>query len=203
MADSDITRLDYGGKIATDAVRMAAGMIEMFDEMADLALSRIIARTASLEQGFDLSAVSQDDIGRFKFSWLASLGELMFHGLAGAPKLAEIRRHYYAEIEISAAEHGMQGLAAEAGKIARAAIQADTDFIERGILSAPMSNNPDDDAPRNRGLGPDLAARLTEAAFAGSRRLTPILAAVGDLVEAEFNNAYAHGSVACDAFEVT
>ena len=43
MADSDITRLDYGGKIATDAARMAAGMIEMFDEMADLALSRIIA----------------------------------------------------------------------------------------------------------------------------------------------------------------
>ena len=102
MADSDITRLDYGGKIPTDAARMAAGMIEMFDEMADLALSRIIARTASLEQGFDLAAVSQDDIGRFKISWLASLGELMFHGLPGAPQLAEIRRPHYPEIEISA-----------------------------------------------------------------------------------------------------
>ena len=84
----------------------------------------------------------------------------------------------------------------------RAAIQADTDFIERGIVSAPMSNDPDD-APRNRGLGPDMAARMTESAFAGSGRLTPILEAVGDLVEAEFNNAYGHGSIACDAFEVT
>ena len=107
-----------------------------------------------------------------------------------------------AEIDIAAAGHGMQGLAAEAGKTARAAIQADKDFIERGIVSAPMSNNPDD-APRNRGLGPDMARRMTETAFAGSGRLTSILEAVGDLVEAEFNNAYAHGSVACNAFEVT
>ena len=184
MADSDITRLDYGGKIPTDAARMAAGMIEMFDEMADLALSRIYVRTEELEQGFDLAAVTQQDIGRFKIAWLASLGELMFHGLAGAPKLAEIKRNYYAEIEIAAGAHGMQGSAAVAGEAARATIQADKDFIERGIFSAPMSNNPDD-APRNRGLGPDLAARMTETAFAASATLQPILEAVGDLVEAE------------------
>jgi hypothetical protein len=203
MADTDITRLNYGGKIATDAPRMAEGMIEMFDEMADLALSRIYVRTAKLEQGFDLAAVSQDDIGRFKIAWLTSLGELMLHGLAGQPKLADIRREYYAEINRAAEERDLQAFAAEAAEAARAAISSDKDFNERGILSAPMSNDPEDETPRNRGLGPDLAARMTETAFAASGKLTPILQAVGELVEAELGNAYAHGSVACDAFEVT
>ncbi len=202
MTETDITRLDYGGKISTDAARMAEGMAEMFDEMADLALSRIYVRTAKLEQGFDLAAVSQDDIGRFKISWLTALGELMLHGLAGQPKLEDIRREYYAEIGRAAEDRGMQDFAAEAGEVARAAIGADKDFIERGILSAPMSNDPDDESLRNRGLGPDLAAHMTETAFAANGKLTPILESVGDLVEAELGNAYAHGSVACNAFEV-
>ena len=202
MAETDITRLDYGGRISTDALAMAAGMIEMFDDMADLALSRIYVQTAALDQGFDLAAIGQDDIGRFKISWLTALGELMLHGLAGQPKLADIRREYYAEIGRAAEERGMQDFAAEAAETVRAAISSDKDFIERSILSAPMSNDPDGESPRNRGLGPDLAARMTEAAFAESGKLTPILEAVGDLVEAELGNAYAHGSVACAAFEV-
>ena len=201
MEEGNITRLDYGGQIPTDAARMAEGMIEMFDEMADMALSRIYVRTAALEQGFDLTAVSQDDIGRFKICWLASLGELMFHGLHGQAKLADIERHFYEEMEVYAGEKNLPGMPTETAKAARSAIAADTDFQERGILSAPMSNNPDD-TPRNRGLGPDLAARMTTTAFATSGKLAPILDAVGDLVEAEFINAYAHGSVACDAFDV-
>jgi hypothetical protein len=211
LEKTGITRLDYGGKISTDALAMAAGMIEMFDDMADLALSRIYVQTAALDQGFDLAAIGQDDIGRFKIAWLASLGELMFHGLAGQakldvpklaePKLAEVKRNYYAELTRSARERGIEALAVETAAAARAAIEADADFIERGIFSAPMSNDPDN-APRNRGLGPALAARMTETAFADSGKLKPILEAVGDLVEAEFNNAYAHGSVACAALDV-
>ena len=206
LEKTGITRLDYGGRISTDALAMAAGMIEMFDDMADLALSRIYVQTAALDQGFDLAAIGQDDIGRFKIAWLASLGELMFHGLAGQvklaePKLAEVKRNYYTELTRSAKERGIEALAGKTAAAARAAIEADADFVERGIFSAPMSNDPDN-APRNRGLGPALAARMTETAFADSGKLKPILEAVGDLVEAEFNNAYAHGSVACAAFEI-
>ncbi|NQV55759.1 MAG: hypothetical protein HQ503_07870 [Rhodospirillales bacterium] len=199
--DHDITRTDYGGKLATDPTRMAEGMMEMFGDMADMALSRIFARTQALENGFDLNAVSQTDIGRFKIGWLVGLGELMFFGMRDQAKLGEVEKAYGGELETYAAEKNLSEFYAATSAAIPGLIAADADFTERGLFNAPMSNDPDE-RPRNRGLGPQMAARICDQAFSKNEKLTPIIEVIGELVEAEFNNAYGHGSIACNAFEV-
>ncbi|MBO32647.1 MAG: hypothetical protein CMM74_06675 [Rhodospirillaceae bacterium] len=201
MDDHDITRHDYGGKIETDCKKMVQGMVEMFDELGELALTRIYAELYRLNNNFDIGDIPQTDLDHFKLTWMLGLGELMFFSMADQPKLEDIKSAFYDELDYSAEERNAKPFLLQAKNTLPKIIRENSDFMERGIFNSTMSNR-EEDTPRNRGLGPQMATIITEVSFAGNRVLSPAFEKIRDTVEAEFNNAYGHCAIACNAFLV-
>ena len=173
----------------------------MFDEMGELALTRIFASMYRLDEKFDISEVPQTDIDHFKLTWMLGLGELMFFSMTDQPKLEDIKDAFYDELEISAVDRNAVPFLVQSKKTLPKIIQENTDFVERGLFNASISNR-DEDTPRNRGLGPQMAEIITEVSFAANGSMSPFFETVRDTIEAEFNNAYGHCSIACNAFVV-
>jgi len=201
LDDHNITRHDYGGKIETDCKKMVDGMVEMFDEMGELALTRIFAELYRLDSAFDVADIPQADLDHFKLTWMLGLGELMFFGMTDQPKLEDIKDAFYDELDYSAEERNAEPFLRQARITLPRTINENTDFVERGLFNSPMSNR-EEDTPRNRGLGPQLATIITEVSFAGNLKVSPSFDNVRDIIEVEFNNAYGHCSIACNAFLV-
>ena len=104
-------------------------------------------------------------------------------------------------MDITAAERDAAPFLMEARAAIPNIIARDTDFTENGIFSAPMSNR-DEDSPRNRGLGPELASAILETSFATNPLVGPLYEEILETFELEFNNAYGHCSIACATFVV-
>ena len=117
------------------------------------------------------------------------------------PKLEEIKEAFYDEMEITAQERNASPFLLESRASIPKIINRNSDFVERGLFNAPMSNR-EDDAPRNRGLGPELANVILEASFATNPIVGPVFDEILETFELEFNNAYGHCSIACSTFIV-
>ena len=81
MNQHKINTISYGERIDTDVNTMVDGMIELFDDFCDLALSRIYNSTHGIRGGFDFDALCPEEISRFKITWIICLSELMFFSM--------------------------------------------------------------------------------------------------------------------------
>ncbi len=201
MDEHDITRHDYGGKVETDCKKFVAGLIELFDDLADFALSRLYKQVYSVNPDFDVDKLPQADVDHFKLTWYVALAELMFYSMADQAKLADVKDAFYDEMELTAAERNAIPFLLEARAAMPKIIARNSDFIERGIVNAPMSNR-EEDTPRNRGLGPELANVILETSFATNPMIGPAYEDILETFELEFNNAYGHCSIACSTFTI-
>ena len=201
MDKHDITTITYGGRVDTDAKTMVDGMIELFDDLCDMALSRIYNRLRQLDSGFDFAAIPTEQVSTYKITWVICLAELMFHSMTDQAKLDELKQTFYAEMDYEADQRRMSAYIAETLKSVPLKIAADTDFVENELFNRPLSNR-DEDKPRNRGLGPDLAAIIFDNAFGDNPALASFSDELRPLVEVEFNNAYGHASIACSKFTI-
>jgi hypothetical protein len=201
LDEHDITRHDYGGKVETDCAKFVDGLIELFDDLADFALSRLYKKLYSVNPDFDVETLPQADIDHFKLTWYVALAELMFFSMKDQAKLEEIKDTFYDEMELTAAERKATPFLLEARSAIPNIIARNSDFVERGIVNAPMSNR-DEDTPRNRGLGPELASVILETSFATNPMVGPAYDDILETFELEFNNAYGHCSIACSTFTI-
>jgi hypothetical protein len=199
--EPNITRHDYGDKVETDCEKFIEGFIELFDDLADFALSRLHKQIFKANPDFKPSQMPQKDIDHFKLTWYIALAELMFFSMTDQPKLKDIKDAFYDEMDITAAERGAAPFLMEARAAIPNIIARDTDFTENGIFNAPTSNR-DEDSPRNRGLGPELASAILETSFATNPLVGPLYEEILETFELEFNNAYGHCSIACATFVV-
>lgn len=201
MDEPNITRHDYGDKVETDCEKFIEGFIELFDDLADFALSRLHKQIFKANPDFKPSQMPQKDIDHFKLTWYIALAELMFFSMTDQPKLKDIKDAFYDEMDITAAERDAALFLMEARAAIPNIIARDTDFTENGIFNAPTSNR-DEDSPRNRGLGPELASAILETSFATNPLVGPLYEEILETFELEFNNAYGHCSIACGTFIV-
>ena len=201
MGEPNITRHDYGDKVETDCEKFIEGFIELFDDLADFALSRLHKQIFKANPDFKPSQMPQKDIDHFKLTWYIALAELMFFSMTDQPKLKDIKDAFYDEMDITAAERDAALFLMEARAAIPNIIARDTDFTENGIFNAPTSNR-DEDSPRNRGLGPELASAILETSFATNPLVGPLYEEILETFELEFNNAYGHCSIACGTFIV-
>ena len=201
MDEPNITRHNYGDKVETDCEKFIEGFIELFDDLADFALSRLHKQIFKANPDFKPSQMPQKDIDHFKLTWYVALAELMFFSMTDQPKLKDIKDAFYDEMDITAAERDAALFLMEARAAIPNIIARDTDFTENGIFNAPTSNR-DEDSPRNRGLGPELASAILETSFATNPLVGPLYEEILETFELEFNNAYGHCSIACGTFIV-
>jgi hypothetical protein len=197
----NITRHNYGGKVETDCDNFIGGFIELFDELADFALTRLHKQIFNENSGHKARKLPQQDIDHFKLTWYVALAELMFFGMSDQPKLTEIKDAFYAEMEITAAERGASPFLMETRSTIPKIIARNNNFTENGIFNMPISNR-DEDTPRNQGLGPELAHVILETSFATNLLVRPLFEQILETFELEFNNAYGHCSIACATFIV-
>ena len=201
MSDHAINTISYGKRIDTEVKTMVDGMIELFDDLCDLALSRVYNQTHGMKSGFDFDALYRAEISRFKVTWVICLAELMFFSMQDQPKLKQIRETFYEEMRYEADERSLQSFISQALKQIPTLIKEDNDFTNNEIFSWPSSNR-ENDEPRNCGLGPKLAQLILENAFSQNEALKPIYNNIGKIIELEFNNAYGHSSIACSKFNI-
>lgn len=202
-ASLDIHTITYGSRIDTDAVTMVDGMFELFDDLCDMALSRIYTRTRALKNGFDFDALSPEEISRFKITWVIGLAELMFFSMHDQPRIDHLRKIFYDEMDREAKERTLQKFVLTAQSLILETIRTDRDFVDNEVFNTTMTNHPDDEGnPRNHGLGPKLANMILDNAFGKNEALKPIFEDIRKLVELEFNNAYGHCSIACSKFDI-
>lgn len=185
--------------IEIDVTRMIAGLFEMFDDLADLALNRVVRRTEDLEGGFNPTLVNQDEVNRFKITWFVVLGELAFREIRGE-KISDVVDAYYKEMGIIAGERQAQDFLETTTAAVREMIDGDAAYAEDGTVNKAVDGN--GAAPHNEGLAPDLAAVMAKVSFADNPALTPIYAAIGQTVEEELLNAYGQASLSCAPFVV-
>ena len=178
---------------------MIEGLFELFDEMADLALNRVVSQTKALEGGFNPLVVSQDNVDRFKIAWFVIMGELMLREMRGG-KVEDVRESFYGEMNYIAGERDAVPFLEETTERVRDAIAGDDAFNQEGVFNRLLDGN--GSGPKNSGLGPDLAAMLAQISFAENDALAKIFAGIQKTVEDEFINAYGHSSLACAKFEV-
>jgi len=199
----EINTITYGGRIDTDAQTMVDGMIELFDDLCDMALSRVYNRTRALDGGFDFNALSPEEISRFKVTWVIGLAELMFFSMQDQPQVGHLRNTFYDEMSFEATESTLQTFVSTGLPLIQETIYIDKDFVENGIFNRNTANHPEsEDAFRNRGLGPTLAHMILENAFGNNLVLQPVYEEIRKVVELEFNNAYGHCSIACSKFNI-
>ena len=180
---------------------MVDGMIELFDDFCDLALSRIYNLTHGMDSGFDFDALSPKEISKFKIIWVICLAELMFFSMHDQPKLDQLRNNFYKRMALEGRERSLQKFINQALTSVPKIIKKDIDFVENDIFSAPTENT-ETDEPRNRGLGPKLAGLILENAFGQNKPLKPIYNSMKKIVVLEFNNAYGHSSISCSKFNI-
>ena len=85
--------------------RMIDGLFELFDEIGDLALNRVVRLTKELDGGFNPTLVTPSNVNRFKLTWFVALGELMFHEVRGE-KVPEAVKAFHEEMRYQANERG-------------------------------------------------------------------------------------------------
>ena len=201
MNDLNITQHDYGGKVETDCKQFIEGLIELFDDLSDFALSRIHTRIFDSTFKYKAEKLPQKDINHFKLTWYIALAELMFFGMKNQPQLEEIKNMFYTEMETTALERNAIPFLMEARTTIPKIIIRNKDFTENGIFNTPTSNRLED-GPRNSGLGPDLASVIMETSFSTNPAILPLYDDILEVFELEFNNAYGHCSIACATFNI-
>ena len=201
MNDQNITRHDYGGKVETNCEKFIEGLIELFDDLSDFALSRIHKKIFESVPNYNVNKLPQKDINHFKLTWYITLAELMFFSMKSQPKLEEIRNMFYTEMEITAAERNATPFLMEARTTIPRIILRNKDFTENGIFNTPTSNRAED-TPRNNGLGPELARIIMETSFSTNPIIGTLYDDILEIFELEFNNAYGHCSISCATFSI-
>lgn len=201
MNDQNITRHDYGGKVETNCEKFVEGLIELFDDLSDFALSRIHKKIFESVPNYNVNKLPQKDINHFKLTWYITLAELMFFSMKSQPKLEEIRNMFYTEMEITAAERNATPFLMEARTTIPRIIMRNKDFTENGIFNTPTSNRAED-TPRNNGLGPELARIIMETSFSTNPTIGTLYDDILEIFELEFNNAYGHCSISCATFSI-
>ena len=201
MTDQNITRHNYGGKVETNCEKFTEGLIELFDDLADFALSRIHKKIFESAPNYKANKLPQKDINHFKLTWYITLAELMFFSMKSQPKLEEIRNMFYTEMEITAAERNATPFLMEARTTIPRIIMRNKDFTEKGIFNTPTSNRAED-TPRNNGLGPELARIIMETSFSTNPTIGTLYDDILEIFELEFNNAYGHCSISCATFSI-
>ena len=201
MNDQNITRHDYGGKVETNCEKFVEGLIELFDDLSDFALSRIHKKIFESVPNYNVNKLPQKDINHFKLTWYITLAELMFFSMKTQPKLEEIRNMFYTEMEITAAERNATPFLMEARTTIPRIIMRNKDFTENGIFNTPTSNRAED-TPRNNGLGPELARIIMETSFSTNPTIGTLYDDILEIFELEFNNAYGHCSISCATFSI-
>jgi len=196
-----ITRHEYGGKVETDCENFVSGLIELFDDLADFALSRILSKILRSNPNINIKTLPKKDIDHFKLTWYVTLAELMFFSMRDQPKFEEIKSLFYAEMDQTAVKRNAIPYLMETRIAIPKLIQRDKDFVTLGIFSSPM-NNREEDTPRNRGLGPKLANIIIETSFATNPMIGEIYDEISEIFELELNNAYGHCSVSCATFVI-
>ena len=89
---------------------MVDGMIELVDDLCDMALSRVYKRTRALDGGFISNALPPEEISRFKITWVIGLAELMFFSMQDQPRLDHVRKRFYNEMDYEAGSVGSRPL---------------------------------------------------------------------------------------------
>jgi len=201
LNDQNITRHDYGGKVETNCEKFVEGLIELFDDLSDFALSRIHKKIFESVPNYNVNKLPQKDINHFKLTWYITLAELMFFSMKSQPKLEEIRNMFYTEMEITAAERNATPFLMEARTTIPRIILRNKDFTENGIFNTPTSNRAED-TPRNNGLGPELARIIMETSFSTNPIIGTLYDDILEIFELEFNNAYGHCSISCATFSI-
>jgi len=201
LNDQNITRHDYGGKVETNCEKFIEGLIELFDDLSDFALSRIHKKIFESVPNYNVNKLPQKDINHFKLTWYITLAELMFFSMKSQPKLEEIRNMFYTEMEITAAERNATPFLMEARTTIPRIILRNKDFTENGIFNTPTSNRAED-TPRNNGLGPELARIIMETSFSTNPTIGTLYDDILEIFELEFNNAYGHCSISCATFSI-
>ena len=201
MNDQNITRHDYGGKVETNCEKFIEGLIELFDDLSDFALSRIHKKIFESVPNYNVNKLPQKDINHFKLTWYITLAELMFFSMKSQPKLEEIRNMFYTEMEITAAERNATPFLMKARTTIPRIIMRNKDFTENGIFNTPTSNRAED-TPRNNGLGPELARIIMETSFSTNPTIGTLYDDILEIFELEFNNAYGHCSISCATFSI-
>jgi hypothetical protein len=201
LNDLNITQHDYGGKVETDCKQFIEGLIELFDDLSDFALSRIHTTIFNSIPNYKAKKLPQKDINHFKLTWYIALAELMFFSMKTQPQLEEIRTMFYAEMETTASERDAIPFLMEARTTIPKIIIRNKDFTENGIFNTP-TNNRSEDTPRNSGLGPELASVIMETSFSTNPAILTVYDDILEIFELEFNNAYGHCSIACATFNI-
>ena len=193
----DIHTITYGGRIDTDAETMVDGMIELFDDLCDMALSRVYNRTRALDGGFDFNALPPEEISRFKITWVIGLAELMFFSMQDQPRLDHVRKKFYNEMDYEAGERRLKTFISTALKLIPETIRADKDFTDNEVFNTPMANDPES---KKTSTVPGQIANMILETFCKTRPWR--LRRHPKVVELEFNNAYGHCSIACSKFNI-
>ena len=201
LNDPNITRHDYGGLVETDCESFIEGLIELFDDLADFALSRIHKKTFEFATDYKTDKLPQKDINHFKLTWYVALAELMFFSMGNQKKLVEIKSMFYTRMEITAAEREAIPFLTEARTSIPKIIMRNKDFTEHGIFNR-LTSNRTEDTPRNSGLGPELARIIMETSFSTNPIVGSLYDDILEIFELEFNNAYGHCSISCATFIV-
>ena len=201
MNDLNITQHDYGGKVETDSEQFIEGLIELFDDLSDFALSRIHTRIFASTPNYKSEKLPQKDINHFKLTWYIALAELMFFSMKSQPRLEKIKTMFYAEMETTASERNAIPFLMEARTTIPKIIIRNKDFTENGIFNTPTSNRLEDTS-RNSGLGPELANVIMETSFSTNPAILALYDDILEIFELEFNNAYGHCSIACATFNI-
>ena len=201
MNDLNITQHDYGGKVETDCKQFIEGLIELFDDLSDFALSRIHTRIFASTPNHKSEKLPQKDINHFKLTWYIALAELMFFSMKSQPRLEKIKTMFYAEMETTASERNAIPFLMEARTTIPKIIIRNKDFTENGIFNTPTSNRLEDTS-RNSGLGPELANVIMETSFSTNPDILAVYDDILEIFELEFNNAYGHCSIACATFNI-
>ena len=199
MNEHNINLIRYGEQIETDVESMNDGMFELFDDLCDMALSRVYNQTAKINNHFDFNALNKNEVSMFKNMWLLCLAELMFHGMSDKPGINDLKNLFYETVYQEISDDGVRQKIMGTAKIIPKLIFEDKNFIENDIFSTPTANQDYGD-PRNTGLGPELSSLIVKTSFGQSNNLESILVEIEEVVQIEFNNAYGHCSIACSKF---
>ncbi len=135
MDEHDITRHNYGGKVEISCKKFVTGLIELFDDLADFALSRLYKRFYSVNSDFDVEKLPPADVDHFKLKWYVALRELMFFNMADQARLEDIKEAFYAEMELTAADRKAAPFLIKACSAIPKIITRNIDFFEREMLS--------------------------------------------------------------------
>ena len=199
MNEHDINLIRYGGQIETDVDSMNDGMFELFDDLCDMALSRVYNLTPKINNHFDFDALNKNEVSIFKNMWLLCLAELMFYGMRDKPGINELKKLFYKTVYQEISDDSVRQKIMGTAKIIPKLIFEDKNFIENDIFSTPTANQDYGD-PRNTGLGPELSSLIVKTSFGQNNNLDSIIVEIEKVVQTEFNNAYGHCSIACSKF---